>query len=145
MADRASDHVARLAVAPPHLFQVVAPLQPDELRVRMQLDRLGDRWTILVLLTLEDAGTLRFTALRSKISDVSQRMLAQTLRRIERDGLVARMVYPTIPPRVEYSLTALGRSFLRPLRDLVSWARRNRDKVQKARATYQPPPQEMAL
>lgn len=117
----------------------------DRCPVRGVLDRLGDRWTILVLLTLEDAGTLRFTVLRSKIPDVSQRMLAQTLRRIERDGLIARMVYPTIPPRVEYSLTALGHSFLHPLRELVSWARRNRDKVQKARATYKPPPQQIAL
>jgi len=71
------------------------------------LDRLSDRWTVLVLLILDDAGTIRFTALRSKIPDVSQRMLAQTLRRIKQDGLVARTVYPTIPPRVEYTLTTV--------------------------------------
>ena len=106
----------------------------DRCPVRGVLDRLGDRWTVLVLLTLDDVGTMRFMALKAKIPDVSQRMLAQTLRRVEQDGLVARTVYPTIPPKVEYALTPLGRSFLPPLRGLVSWARRHRHKVRAARA-----------
>ena len=113
--------------------------------VRGVLDRLSDRWTVLVLLTLDDYGTMRFTALKTRIPDVSQRMLAQTLRRLEQYGLVARTVYPTIPPKVEYALTPLGRSFLPPLRGLVSWARRNRSKVRAARAAYQPPLKQPAL
>lgn len=120
-------------------------LDSERCPVRSVLDRLGDRWTILVLLTLDDLGTLRFSALKTKIPDVSQRMLAQTLRRIEQDGLVSRTVYPTIPPKVEYALTPLGRSFLRPLRQLVTWAGRNRQKVRLARAAYQPPPKQEAL
>jgi DNA-binding HxlR family transcriptional regulator len=113
--------------------------------VRGVLDRLSDRWTVLVLLTLDDYGTMRFTTLKTRIPDVSPRMLAQTLRRLEQYGLVARTVYPTIPPKVEYALTPLGRSFLPPLRGLVSWARRNREKVRTARASYQPPPKQQAL
>jgi DNA-binding HxlR family transcriptional regulator len=117
----------------------------DRCPVRGVLDRLGDRWTILVLLTLDDYGTLRFTALKAKIPDVSQRMLAQTLRRLEQYGLVSRTVYPSIPPKVEYTLTPLGGSFILPLRGLVSWARRNRHKVRAARAIYRPPPKQIAL
>ena len=117
----------------------------DRCPVRGVLDRLGDRWTILVLLTLDDSGTLRFTALKAKIPDVSQRMLAQTLRRLEQYGLVSRTVYPSIPPKVEYKLTRLGGSFILPLRGLVSWARSNRHKVRAARAIYQPPPKQLAL
>ena len=113
--------------------------------VRGVLDRLSDRWTVLVLLTLEDYGTMRFTALRTRIPDVSARMLAQTLRRLQQYGLLERTLYPTIPPKVEYALTPLGRSFLPPLRRLVAWARRNRQKVRAALAAYQPPPKQEAL
>src|SRR3954470_2804373 len=101
----------------------------DRCPVRGVLDRLSDRWTVLILLTLDDFGTLRFTELKKKIPDMSQRMLAQTLRRLEQYGLVARTAYATTPPKVEYALTPLGRSFLAPLRGLVSWAQRNRHKV----------------
>ena len=120
-------------------------LETDRCPIRGVLDRLGDRWSMLVLLTLAERGTLRFTALKVQVGDVSQRMLAQTLRRLEQDGLVTRTVYPTIPPRVDYALTPLGRSFLEPLRGLVAWAERNRDEVRKARATYQPPPRQLPL
>jgi len=113
--------------------------------VRGVLDRLSDRWTVLILLTLEDYGTMRFTALRTRIPDVSARMLAQTLRRLQQYGLLERTLYPTIPPKVEYALTPLGRSFLPPLRSLVAWARRNREKVRAARAAYRPPPKQEAL
>src|SRR3954453_11484822 len=87
--------------------------------VRDVLDRVSDRWSVLVLLALS-AGTLRFTALKREIGDISQRMLAQTLRRLEQDGLVERTVYPTIPPRVDYALTPLGRSLLVQIEALVS-------------------------
>jgi DNA-binding HxlR family transcriptional regulator len=100
---------------------------------------------MLVLMTLAQGGTLRFSALKRLIPDVSQRMLAQTLRGLEQDGLVSREVFPTIPPRVEYELTALGRSFLEPLQGLVTWAERNQQKVRSARSRYQPPPRQEAL
>mgnify|MGYP001765603068 FL=1 len=112
--------------------------------IRDVLDRLGDRWTVLVLKTLED-GTLRFTEIRARIEDVSQRMLAQTLRRLEQDGLVSRTVHPTIPPKVEYTLTALGQSMLVPLRAMVQWAVENHDAIRSARAAYVPPPSAKAL
>jgi DNA-binding HxlR family transcriptional regulator len=113
--------------------------------IRGVLDRLGDRWSMLVLMTLAAEGTQRFSALKRLIPDVSQRMLAQTLRWLEQDGLVTRTVYPTIPPRVDYALTPLGRSFLEPLRGLVQWAERNHQKVRSARSRYQPPPRQAAL
>ena len=107
--------------------------------IRDVLDRLGDRWTILLLVTLEEGGTLRFSELKARIQDISQRMLAQTLRRLEQDGFVSRTVYPTIPPRVDYALTPLGRSFLEPLRGLLEWAQRHHADVRSARSAYQAP------
>ena len=112
--------------------------------IRDVLDRLGDRWTVLVLKELED-GTLRFGEIRSRIADVSQRMLAQTLRRLERDGLVSRRVHPSIPPRVDYTLTPLGHSLLQPLGEMIRWAVANHDAVRAARVAYVPPPAHKAL
>ena len=106
--------------------------------VRDVLDRISDRWSVLILHELE-AGTLRFGELKARISDVSQRMLALTLRRLEEDGLVMREVYPVIPPRVDYSLTRLGRSLLVPLQAMVRWAETNHAAVRKARRAYRPP------
>lgn len=100
--------------------------------VRDVLDRIGDRWTVLVLNELS-AGTRRFTELRRGIADISQRMLAQTLRTLETDGLVTRTVYPTIPPRVDYALTPLGESLLAPLEQLIRWADASRPAIHAAR------------
>jgi DNA-binding HxlR family transcriptional regulator len=111
----------------------------DRCPVRDVLDRLGDRWSLLVLRELELGGTVRFSVLRRSIDDISQRMLAQTLRRLEHDGLVSRTVYPSIPPRVDYALTPLGTSFLVPLGGLVAWAERNHEAVRAARKAYVPP------
>lgn len=107
----------------------------EECPIRDILDRIGDRWSLLVLWSLTD-GTLRFTALKRSIGDISQRMLAQTLRRLEQDGLISRKIYPTIPPRVDYRLTPLGRSFLVPLDALIEWADDNHGAIRKARKTY---------
>ncbi len=115
-----------------------------ECPIRDVLDRLGDRWTVLVLKELE-GGTLRFGEIRTRIADISQRMLSQTLRRLEQDGLVSRRVHPTIPPRVEYTLTALGQSLLVPLRSMVAWAIDNHPTIRAARAAYVPPPTHKAL
>lgn len=104
--------------------------------IRDVLDRIGDRWSLLVLLRLEK-GTLRFSDLRRAVGDISQRMLSQTVRRLEEDGLVAREVHPTVPPRVDYSLTPLGRDLMVPLRLLVDWAKLNHGEIRRARTRYQ--------
>ena len=106
--------------------------------IRDVLDRLGDRWSLLVIHELE-SGTLRFTELRKRIGDVSQRMLAQTLRRLEQDGLVSREVFASVPPRVDYTLTPLGHSLLLPLGSMIQWALDNHDAVRAARAAYVAP------
>ena len=89
--------------------------------------------------------TLRFSAIKKQIPDISPRMLAQTLRQLEYDGLIARKLYPTIPPKVEYRLTALGQSMLKPVGALIDWASANHDAVRAARAAYQPPEPQVAL
>lgn len=95
---------------------------------RRLLDRIGDRWTVLIVGAL-DPGPQRFSALAARVGGISQKMLTQTLRSLERDGFVTRTVYPEIPPRVEYELTALGRSLLGPLRALEEWAVANMSEV----------------
>jgi DNA-binding HxlR family transcriptional regulator len=105
----------------------------DRCPVRDVLDRIGDRWSLLVLTELKQ-GTLRFSVLRRAIDDISQRMLAQTLRHLEHDGLISRTVHPTIPPQVEYTLTLLGHSLLDPVDALVAWATTHHDAIREARA-----------
>ena len=103
--------------------------------VREVLDRIGDKWSTLVLLTL--AGhPHRFSALLRAIPDISKRMLTQTLRGLERDGLVSRSVFATKPPSVEYDLTALGRTILEPLAVLVRWADRSHPDIRAARRLF---------
>ena len=111
--------------------------------IRTVLDRLGDRWTLLVLVELQK-GTRRFSVLRKQIPDISPRMLSLTVRRLEEDGMVARKVYPTIPPKVEYTITPLGLSFVQSLNPVVQWAADNREAVLAARSTYIPPTAESA-
>jgi len=112
--------------------------------VRDVLARIGDKWSVLVLLNLSK-GTLRFTELKRAIGDVSQRMLAQTLRVLEADGLVDRKVHPSVPPKVEYKLTPLGKSLLRKIDALATWADENHASVRKARKNYVPPETTRAL
>ena len=99
------------------------------------LARVGDKWTVLVVSTLGD-GPKRFNELRRALGSISQRMLTLTLRGLERDGLVTRTVFPTIPPRVDYELTDLGTSLLEPVSELGLWARRNRAAIQNARVAF---------
>lgn len=99
---------------------------------RQLLDRIGDRWTVLVINALED-GPQRFSQISRRVAGISQKMLTQTLRALEADGLVERTVYPEIPPHVEYELSALGRSLLEPLGALISWAVENLGAVQSSR------------
>jgi DNA-binding HxlR family transcriptional regulator len=103
------------------------------------LARVGDKWTVLVVSAMGD-GPKRFNELRRALGSISQRMLTLTLRGLERDGLVTRTVFPTIPPRVDYELTKLGRSLLEPVSGLGLWARQNRHAVQEARDRFDKAP-----
>ena len=102
---------------------------------RMVLDRIADKWTVLVIGALENE-TKRFGQLRREIGGVSQKMLTQTLRGLERDGLVARVVYASVPPKVEYSLTKLGRTLVRTLEAIRQWSEKHIEDVLKARKVY---------
>ncbi|WP_177330559.1 winged helix-turn-helix transcriptional regulator [Pseudomonas sp. TTU2014-080ASC] len=100
------------------------------------LARIGDKWTVLVVSALQD-GSLRYNELHRRIGGISQRMLTLTLKSLEQDGIVERTVYPTIPPRVDYTLTDLGRSLLTPLQALFQWAIENRPLMLQAREKFQ--------
>lgn len=113
----------------------VIEFDPEICPVRHVLDGIGDKWSILILTDLK-RGSSRFSDLRRAIPDISQKMLTQTLRKLERDGLVSREVTPSIPPRVDYDLTELGQSLVDQLRPLADWALANRGHVAKARAEY---------
>ena len=109
---------------------------PEDCRaVSEVLARVGDKWTVLVVSTLGD-GPKRFNELRRALGSISQRMLTLTLRGLERDGLVTRTVFPTVPPRVDYELTRLGKSLLEPVSALGLWARQNRAGIQDARKRF---------
>ena len=99
------------------------------------LARIGDKWTVLVVATLGE-GSRRFNELRREIPSVSQRMLTLTLRNLERDGLVNRTVTPSIPPRVDYELTALGHSLVEPLRGIEQWALDHVEDIDEAHAAF---------
>ncbi len=99
------------------------------------LQRVGDKWTVLVIGKLGD-GPMRFNELRSAVGGISQKMLTTTLRGLERDGFVTRTVFPTIPPRVDYELTDLGFELLEPVTALGEWARLNTARVNAARARF---------
>ena len=109
---------------------------PTNCHARDVLARVGDTWSVYVIHILGDARTLRFNELRKEVDGISQRMLTVTLRGLERDGLVARTVYPEVPPRVEYSLTPLGVTLRQILRGLVAWAGDHLQEVDAARAAY---------
>lgn len=109
---------------------------PEECRaVSEVLARVGDKWSVLVVSML-GPGAKRFNEIRRSLGSISQRMLTLTLRGLERDGLVKRTVFPTIPPRVEYELTELGRSLLEPVVGLGNWARQHRPAIEKARQRF---------
>ncbi|MCX7303677.1 MAG: helix-turn-helix domain-containing protein [Hyphomicrobiales bacterium] len=99
------------------------------------LQRVGDKWTVLVVGKL-GAGSMRFNELRTSVGGISQKMLTTTLRGLERDGFVTRTVFPTIPPRVDYELTDLGCELLQPVNALGEWARINTERVRAARARF---------
>ena len=103
--------------------------------VRQILARVGDKWSVLIVMALRD-GPRRFNEMKRAIGTISQRMLTLTLRSMERDGLVRRTVFPTKPPRVDYELTALGRSLYEPIERLGRWAIDNETEIARAQETF---------
>jgi DNA-binding HxlR family transcriptional regulator len=104
---------------------------------RQVLDRIADKWTMLVIAALQD-GTLRFSELRRHIDGITQKMLTQTLRGLERDGMVVREVWPTVPVTVRYTLTPMGHSLADAVGVIRAWAYNNMDSITAARGSYQP-------
>ena len=123
----------------PEHMEGTAPAQPHTAACcqapREILARVGDKWSMMIVMLLGQ-GPLRFNALRRTVDGISQRMLTLALRGLERDGLVSRTSFPTIPPRVEYALTPLGRSLAEPVSALGSWAQKNQDGIRAARAAF---------
>lgn len=110
-------------------------LYPD-CPIRNVLSRVGDKWSMLVLFTLENNNSQRFKELQRNIPDISQKMLTATLKTLEGDGLVSREAFPEIPPRVEYSLTEKGQSLIPLINNLISWASENMEDIIESRKQY---------
>ena len=104
--------------------------------VREMLERVGDKWTLLVIEELGSGGKMRFTRLRDLIGGVTQKMLTKTLRRLECDGLVTRRVYPVVPPRVEYELTPLGEALGEAVCGIWTWVEKHMTDVERSRRAY---------
>lgn len=104
--------------------------------VRNVLDRVGDKWSMLILLLLSETEVLRFNEIHKSIDTISQKMLSTTLKTLEADGLVERKVYPEIPPRVEYRLSERGKSLIPHLQSLVQWANVHIDAIRDSRARF---------
>jgi DNA-binding HxlR family transcriptional regulator len=104
-------------------------------RISEILSRVGDKWTVLVIVQLR-AGPLRFSEIKRRLGSISQKMLTATLRALERDGFVTRTVHPSVPPRVDYELTTLGRDLLQPVTAMADWATQNADAIDRARARF---------
>ena len=127
-------------VQPNQANQDHSPKEVDpkvEALVREIIDRVADKWTMLVLEVLEEHGTIRFTRLGDLVGGISQKMLTKTVRQMERDGLVVRTIHPVIPPRVEYTLTPLGRSLGAAFCGVWIWAEQNYDEIARARERFQ--------
>jgi DNA-binding HxlR family transcriptional regulator len=114
--------------------QRVEPI-PTDCRTRRGLELIADQWTLLVIVALQQ-GTKRFGQIHAQIEGISKKMLTQTLRALERDGLVKRVVYPVVPPMVEYSLTTLGQTLIEPIWALRDWSEKYIEEVERIRAEY---------
>src|ERR1700677_4670539 len=137
-----SDHPYRsqggTSLEPGHTKVTAIPHDPqssDCRAVSQVLARVGDKWSVLIV-TLLGEGPRRFNEIKRMVGGISQRMLTLTLRGLERDGLVTRTVFPTVPPRVDYQLTELGRSLWAPVEALGAWAQQNQDEIAAARAAF---------
>jgi DNA-binding HxlR family transcriptional regulator len=126
--------VTEAAPAPDEIPETVDPAV--EMLVTDIIGRVADKWTMLVLEALEEHGELRFTQVGRQVPGISQKMLTQTLRQMERDGLLVRTVHPVIPPRVEYRLTDLGHSLGEAFCGVWHWAERNFQVIEDARSAF---------
>lgn len=133
-----------VTIAPPQLIDQLrakraaayeGDLFDPDCPTRLVLDRIGDKWTVLVVLLLSD-GPMRFTDLRGHLGRVAPKVLTQTLRRMERDGLVTREIFAEVPPRVEYTLTDLGHSLIDPIAVIGDWAEVHVHRITAAQAAY---------
>jgi DNA-binding HxlR family transcriptional regulator len=122
-------------MASPRKTSPEAAAQKEAL-VREMLERVGDKWTLLVIEELGSGGEMRFTQLRDRIGNVSQKMLTKTLRDLERDGLVRRRVHPVVPPRVDYKLTKLGEALGEAVCGIWIWVEKHLQDVQRSRHAY---------
>lgn len=109
----------------------------DVCPVRSVLDGIGGKWSILILDTLGEKGTLRFNEISKALGDISQKMLTSTLRLLEADGIISRKMYAEIPPRVEYELTELGHDLLPSIRSLINWGHKNIETIQRNRKVFE--------
>jgi DNA-binding HxlR family transcriptional regulator len=123
------------ALGPDPLPDICTTVSPDGHLVRELLDRIGDKWSLLIVASLRD-GPRRFTAIQQAVGGISQRMLTLNLRHLRRDGLITRTSYPEVPPRVEYELTDLGYSLLTPVLALARWAGENAPLVRTHRDAF---------
>jgi DNA-binding HxlR family transcriptional regulator len=122
-----------------HLMETESPTEIDPRIERLVDDligRIADKWTLLVLELLEERGTLRFTEIGRLVEGISQKMLTQTLRQMERDGLATRTVHPVVPPRVDYALTPLGNSLSAAFCGVWVWAEKHLDTIEAARRSF---------
>lgn len=110
---------------------------PENCPVRNVVDKFGDKWSLLVLMVLEEGEVLRFNEIYGYIKTISQKMLSVTLKTLEADGLVKRTMYPQIPPKVEYELTPRGKSLLPHLHGLVNWAMNNLNDIKETRVIFE--------
>ncbi len=126
-----------------HLLETTNPWNVFDSRcpTRQVLDLIADKWTVLIIRRLAD-GTLRFAQLRRSVDGISQKVLTNILRSLERDGIVTRRIYACVPPKVEYTLTSLGRSLCDLVEGICSWAEANIEQVQAAREIYVQTPRE---
>jgi DNA-binding HxlR family transcriptional regulator len=119
-----------------HMKVTVKAAEDDPCPVRGILSQVGDKWSVLVILELAKRSPSRFSELKRAVRGISQRMLTETLRHLERNGTVTRTFYPTIPPKVEYALTGVGDSLVKPIRALVAWAEDHRTEITDARNAF---------
>ena len=126
---------SKVTVAEPDCWDAFQWDAREDCEVRQILDRIADKWSLLVISLLQER-TMRFNELRRDIDGISQRMLTVTLRQLERDGLVCRTVYPVVPPRVEYCLSPLGTTLLGTIQSLVTWTETHQEEIARARAEF---------
>jgi len=110
---------------------------PENCPVRNVVDRIGDKWSVLILMLLDEGKVMRFNEIYGSIRTISQKMLTVTLKSLEADGLVIRTVYPQIPPKVEYRLTSRGKSLIPHLHSLVIWAKNNLGDIRESRSVFE--------